>query len=130
MIEKVKEHIKEHKLAYSCAATGFAVAGITFLITRGISSQHIGRGTSVTANRGISVVADRSVVTSNVSFISSRRQGAPSWVVRCKETGQIFTSQRSTALEMGLSESELSKHLNGLLDHVRGFTFERICIAA
>ena len=130
MINEVKEHIKKHKVAYSCVVTGVGVAGFTCLLMRGVASQHIDRGISVVADRGISVIADRSVVTNNVSLISSRRQGAPSWVVRCVETGKIFTSQLGAATEMELPASEISKHLNGMLDHVRGYTFERICMAA
>ena len=128
-IEQIKEHFKRHKVLYSCIGTGIGVAGITCVIMRSRASQHIGRGTSVTANRGISVVAERSVVTSNVSFISSRRQGAPSWVVRCKETGHIAPSQLKMAVDMGLSASEISKQLTGAMDNVRGYHFERICLA-
>jgi hypothetical protein len=131
MKDKIKKHVKKYKVVYSCAATGIVVAGITSVIMRrNIMSQHIGRGISVTANRGISVVADRSAVTNSVSFISSRRQGAPSWVIRCVETGRIFTSQLSASTEMQLPASEISKHLNGVMDNVRGYTFERICMAA
>jgi hypothetical protein len=129
VFKNVKNHFERHKVAYSLGA-GVAVAGITCLIMRGVHSQHIGRGISVTADRGISVVADRSVVKDNVFLISARRQGAPSWVVRCLETGGIFSSQLSAAKEMNLPASELSQHLNGKMDHVRGFTFERICMAA
>jgi hypothetical protein len=128
-LEKVKEHIKRNKVAYSCLATGLITAGFTCVIVRGrASSQRIGRGTSVTANRGISVVADRSVVTSTVSFISSRRQGAPGWVVRCNETGDVFSSQLKAANAMNIPASEISKQLNGLMKNVRGYTFERICL--
>lgn len=129
-VVKIKTHLKENKTTYiSVVVTAVTVAGITMLIMRSIELQRISRGISVTANRGISVVADRSVVTNNVSLISSRRQGAPSWVVRCIETNEIFTSQREAARAMGLSEAELSQHLNGMMKHVRGWTFERIAMA-
>lgn len=65
-----------------------------------------------------------------VSYVSSERQGPPSWIVRCKETGDIFTSQKAASIEMGLSQAHISLHLNGKMDHVRGFTFERIAMAA
>jgi hypothetical protein len=125
-VEKIKNHVREHKVVY----ISIGIAGITTLIVRGVASQRIDRGISVVADRGISVIADRSVVTNNVSLISSRRQGAPSWVVRCKETGNIFASQREASEAMNLPASELSKHLNGVMDNVRGNTFERICMAA
>ena len=110
---------------------------------RSNASQRISLGIPETASRGIPVTGEnvainkasniligKSNVLNNVSYISANRQGPPSWVVRCIETGKIFTSQHLTALEMDLPENELSRHLNGALDHVRGFTFERICMAA
>jgi hypothetical protein len=66
----------------------------------------------------------------NVSFISANRQGPPSWVVRCLENNMICTSQQAMAQAMDLSSSELSKHLNGVLDTVQGYHFERVCMAA
>src|SRR5215475_3086037 len=124
----MKEHIKKYKVVYISAATGTAFAGITYLIMRNVDLS-ISRGISVTADRGISVVGKK-IELNNVSYISSNRKGSPSWVVRCLETDGIFSSQRSAALEMGLPESEVSKHLNGLMDNVRGYHFERICMAA
>lgn len=130
MNEKIKKHFIKHKETYIVGGCSILVAGFTCYMMRSVKSQRIDRGISVIAERGISVLADRSVVTNNVSLISSRRQGAPSWVVRCKETGQIFTSQLTAANEMHIPSSELSKHLNGQMEHVRGFHFERICMAA
>lgn len=128
IFDPIRAHVKQHKVAYSVGA-GVAIAGITCVIMRGVASQHISRGISVTADRGISVIG-KNVVMKNVSYISSNRMGAPSWVVRCLETGEIFSAQRTAALAMGLPESEVSKHLNGVMDNVRGFHFERICLAA
>ena len=65
-----------------------------------------------------------------VSYISADRQGPPSWVVRCLETGDVFTSQRAAALAMNLAQDHLSNHLNGTRDNVNGYHFERICMAA
>jgi hypothetical protein len=124
----IKEHISRHKVAYSFGS-GFIVAGITFCIMRGVASQPISRGIAVTAERGIAVLGKK-VVMNNVSYISAHRQGPPSWVVRCLETGHIFSSQNSAALEMGILKSDLSQHLNGVKDHANGFHFERICLAA
>jgi hypothetical protein len=125
----IKEHIKNHKEAYIIGALSFA--GITTLIMRGVAKQHIGTGISVTAGRSnnIVVAADRSVVH-NVSYILSRRKGSPSWVVRCIETGEIFSSQRKAAFSMGIHENELSQHLRGLKAKAGSNTFERICMAA
>jgi hypothetical protein len=129
MKEQIKEHFEKYKVWYIGAGACAVTAGITCVITRGVSSRCIGRGATVTAGRE-AIVAGKNIAMSNVSFISSDRQGPPSWVVRCKETGNIFTSQRSAAFEMDLNQSLISSHLNGTTDHVNGFHFERICMAA
>jgi hypothetical protein len=129
-LSKVKTHFRENKKVYLAGAGGAAFAGITCLIMRRVPLQSINRDTVVIAGRD-AVVARKKIVMKNVSYISSDRQGPPSWVVRCKETNDIFSSQRSAALEMGLSPAQLSQHLNGTRhSDVGGYTFERICMAA
>ena len=127
-LENAKQHIKDHQTAY-ILGTSVAVAGITCLIMRGVASQPIDSVIHGVAGPVIHGTRNK-VVMSNVSYISANRQGPPSWVVRCLETGKIFTSQHQTALKMELRESDLSRHLNGVLDHVDGYHFERICLAA
>ncbi|MET0786296.1 MAG: hypothetical protein ABWY25_06280 [Paenisporosarcina sp.] len=127
--DQVKAHVKRHEVVYSCVATGIVVATFTTIIMRGVASQHIRGAIGVPTQRTIGVLG-KNVVISNVSYISANRQGPPSWVVRCKETGNIFTSQAKAAFEMGLPKDHLSNHLNGARDNVGGFTFERICMAA
>lgn len=126
-VDDLKTHIRENKRRYLLGVLGFA--GITCLVMRGVASQPI--SSSVTGAAGSNVIgAGKKVVMRNVSFISSNRQGPPSWVVRCLDTGDIFTSQRSAALALGITETNLSKHLNGLQETAEGLSFERICMAA
>jgi hypothetical protein len=128
-LDQIETHVKKHQVAYLFGSQ-VVIAGFTFIIMRDVRSfGPIGRGISVTAERGISVLG-RKVEMNNVSYFYSNRQGPPSWVVRCLETNGVFSSQKSAALEMNLPASELSKHLNGIMDHVRGFHFERICMTA
>jgi hypothetical protein len=142
-LEKVKTHVKAHKVIYTSIGVGIVVAGFTYLITRDIDSRHISRGIPVTASRGIPVTGEsvginnvsQSLIGSNtvlnsVSYFAANRQGPPSWVVRCLENDMVCTSQHAIALAMDLPESEISRHLNGSIDNVRGFHFERICMAA
>jgi hypothetical protein len=136
--EGITNHVKRHKVAYSFGA-GVAVAGLTCLIMRGVYSQHIRGAVGVPAQGAVGVLGVSDVNIHPLSFFSKQnvvtvieanRQGPPSWVVRCKETLDIFPSQKAAAKEMGLSASHLSDHLSGGMDHVNGFTFERICMAA
>ena len=126
--EELKNHFEKNKVAYITGGI-CAAMGLTYLITRGAVVPHIDREVSVIAKHGIAVQG-KNVVMRNISYISSHRQGPPSWVVRCKETGEIFTSQNAAAAAMGISASNLSQHLNGVQEAVNGHTFERICLAA
>lgn len=125
--DDVVGHFRQHQFAYGLGL-GLGVAGLTFLATRRFSG--VGVGVPNEANkiiiRPFAFFSKQTVV----SVISADRSGPPSWVVRCKETGDVFSSQKSAALVMDLSQSELSKHLNGMMDHVRGYHFDRICMAA
>lgn len=141
-MSKITDHFEEHKKAYIIGGC-VVLAGFTCLIMRDKDvTQRIKRGIPVLAHRGIPVV-DESVsntprqtavfgktVMNNVSYISANRQGPPSWVVRCIETGEVFTSQAKAAIDLGVPPNELSRHLNGAIENVRGLTFERICMAA
>lgn len=128
-MNRIKTHFNNHKELYLGIGAGVAVAGFTCVVMRGVASRpdnSVIHGVVGPVIHG----TKHKVVMNNVSYFSSNRQGPPSWVVRCKETGDIFTSQHKTALAMGLRESDLSRHLNGILEHVDGFHFERICMAA
>lgn len=127
-MSKFKNHLTKHKWKYILGGT-IVVAGITMLITRHRLVPHIEYSSNVFAQDSINVLG-KNVVTNNVSFISSNRQGSPSWVVRCLETDQVFTSQNSAAKALNISASNLSQHLNGILEHADGLHFERICMAA
>ena len=129
--EKIKNHIKKHKVIYVCGTTAVVTAGITYLVVR---DRSIGDTIGVPAQNTIGVLGKRiklkDSTLNTVSYISADRQGPASWVVRCLETGEVFTSQKAAASEMGLAADHISRHLNGLRDHVNGYHFERICMAA
>jgi hypothetical protein len=105
------------------------------------NSQHI-RGDVIVPAQGDAIVLGKSVENSiiflgenkgtlnNVSYISANRPGPPSWVVRCLETDMLFTSQKKAALEMDITPSNISRHLNGLQETAEGYHFERICMDA
>ena len=130
---KIRKHLRKHKEAYIVGGVGLGLAYFTWYIMRDHSRLI---SSSVTGTAGHSVtVTGKSVEFKNntlnmVSYISAERSGPPSWVVRCIETGQVYTSQRAAALSMEISETNISKHLNGLQETAQGFTFERLCMAA
>jgi hypothetical protein len=127
--KKVKTHLEEHKLLYCCIGSAVAGAGIGVLWMKKNPSWPNTNDIKVKAGRD-AIVAGKNVMMKNVTFITANRQGPPSWVVRCIETGSIFPSQNNAASQMNLSAAHISEHLNGVRDHVNGYTFERICLAA
>ena len=71
--DQVKNHVQEHRIAYWTGSL-IVIAGITYLIMRNVSSQPI--SSSVTGTAGSSVTGTgKKVAISNISFISSNRQG-------------------------------------------------------
>jgi hypothetical protein len=98
---------------------------------RSVKSQpiNVSNVADVAQGSNVAVLGERAVMN-NVSFIAANRQGPPSWVIRCIETDEVFTSQRKASLKLGIPQDELSQQLNGIRDTVRGRTFERICLSA
>lgn len=121
IVGPIKEHVARHKTAYLIGSF-VVVAGITYLVVRKMTS-----GQDNVTVRSFNILSNHPSI---VTMIESNRQGPPSWVVRCLDTGEWFSSQRAAALANGIYESHLSQHLNGLQDHVNGLHFERVCIAA
>ena len=128
VFDPIKAHIGRHKVAYSFG-TGVAIAGITCVIMRGryAGVLRVPDGSERITIRPFTFLSNR---TNIITLIGRETQGPPSWVVRCKETGDIFISQLDAARTMNLSPSNLSSHLNGKYSDVSGFHFERICLAA
>jgi hypothetical protein len=117
-IEKVKNHFAENKAVYVAVGITASVSVILTLSVVGI------RGLIIT--KPIITVNGNGNTTTYAHVALSQRRGHPGYVIRCLETGKVFFSQRHAAAEMGLSQSTISKHLNGTLQSVDGFTFERI----
>lgn len=138
MSPKIKDHFKRHKTLYisiGCVAVGIGIAVLTGRIMKNLDQRDfivLPRRDFIVPDVKGSIVnyGPNNGIVGNVSYISANRQGPPSWVIRCLETGQLYTSQNSAAETMGLSKSNVSRHLNGLLETAEGYHFERICMAA
>lgn len=126
MFDKVKAHVKRNEKVY-LVGSFVVVSGVTFVLTRSlyVGVPSIPDGQDLVIVRAFSFLSKQKVVT----FVSQNRQGPPSWVVRCIETGEVFNSQRAAAFAKGINPSDLSQHLNGLHDNVKNLHFERICLA-
>jgi hypothetical protein len=137
---KIKEHFKKYKTVYIVVGTAVVTATITVIIMKKINIKTGMTGLALTGMTGLGESAS-SLVMENINnvginngiltqVINSYRQGGPAWVTRCLETGEVFSSQKSAALANNITESILSKHLNGLIENAKGLHFERICMAA
>lgn len=140
--QKVKEHVKKNKVAYSVAITTVVVAGFTYLITRDPKSV-LQRGADAVLQRGavspdqaktgtfIFASGGSSVTTGDITTnVHAGTRGHPGFLTRWIETGEVFKSQGAAARAAGETEALLSGHLNGKFDSVNGKHFERICMAA
>lgn len=115
-IEQAKQHFKRNKTVY--ISTGIAA-------TIGVA------GGFVLGNGGTQIVDSFKIVLVNwksphISQTTLIRRGHPGNIIKCIETGELFASQNRAADVMGISRSNLGKHLSGLRDNVGGFTFELI----
>lgn len=130
--EQFKQHLKEHKTEY---LTGIGFATITCLIMRG-RYEALATGGAY----GLET-ADTSVTMRPLSFFSSQGdnvvsvvvrngRGNPGYIVRNLDTGKFFSSQREAASAFGISETLLSKHINGKIPNAEGLQFERLPFAA
>jgi hypothetical protein len=117
--KKIRTHIEKNKNTYMGVAGGFIIGGVVF--------HHTPQVKSVVDAYKLQI---NSPTTNAVSVIAANRQGPPSWVTRNKTTGDTRQSQRAMARHDGVSETDLSKHLNGQRDNVSGMEYERICLAA
>lgn len=130
----MKKHFEENKKFYIGIACGVALAGITWLIVREryAAIAQLGRigpstAESSVAVRPLSFFSNRSPI---VTVVHSGDRGHPGFRVRNLETGEEFVSQTAAAKAFGISQSNLSNHLNGKYAHAEGLHFERITMAA
>ena len=125
MNEKFKEHWDKHKQTYITIGVGVVVGvGIYVLAKQKITNIKV----------DISGNTDSNPIGVNLGTlnytIEANRQGPPSWVIRCIETGDVFSSQNKAAEALGISSRDVSCQLNGIKQDINGLHFERICMAA
>jgi hypothetical protein len=93
-------------VTYTVGAVGIALTAVTFVVTRRVSMRHINATT---------MRIHKMTIKDSVFYIQTyaRKQGPPSYVIRCIETGEIFTSQAEACRQLDIDPSRLSRHLNG-----------------
>jgi hypothetical protein len=104
----VKKHVGEHKVAYSCAATGVVVAIVTVLVMRGRPSF------------SVSVAPVIAPVFNNNNSSSVNLGGYAHKLVQCDETKEIWPTVTDAAKAAGVATSVMSRCLNGHKEHIYG----------
>jgi hypothetical protein len=122
-----KKFIKKYWLPIT---VGVVCTTATYFVTRRITLRYLPiEGTSTFIHRA--VLKDNAMLYKVFNIYSAGfKHNGPSWMIRCDQTGALFRSQNSAANIMSLSKEQLSKHLNGGLSNVAGYTFTRIGIGA
>ena len=124
MLDKVKEHVGRHKVAYSLG-TIVVIAGVSYWVGVRTGSSFT---LSELSNKGTVVGINNKMNQTVVQLVD--RSGPPSWVIRCIETGEETLSQHEMASLHGLRVSDLRAHLNGYLDSVNDKHYVRLGLAA
>jgi hypothetical protein len=124
--KNVKNHFERHKVAYSFGA-GLVTMGVIGYVTKG----RLGVTFNTPIDSDTIIVRPIALFSKQiVTVVKADRQGPPSWIIECIETGEKTLSQRAMSDLKGLSQSKLSQHLNGAREHVEGLHFRRLAMAA
>jgi hypothetical protein len=126
VFKNVKNHFERHKVAYSFGA-GFVTMGFVGYVTKG----RLGVTFNTPIDSDTIIVRPIALFSKQiVTVVKANRQGPPSWIIECIETGEKALSQNAMAHLKGISRSELSNHLNGARESVNGLHYKRLAMAA
>ena len=121
-LDKVKEVIKNHWKPFT---VGAVLTTATFVVARQLGMRYFPTN---------SVRINKMTIKDSVLYFTTyeRKQGPPSYVVRCIETGQVFQSQADACRQLGINPARLSRHLNNHpgYESILGHTWDRAAIAA
>jgi hypothetical protein len=121
--DKVRKHIKRHKVAYAFSA-GVVATGVTFLVFRSVSSNS--SNGALTIMRPLFLFSNDNKMVNVIAVAARNGRGHPGYPVICTETGDFFWSQGGAALWAGVSDKLMSLHIRGKLPDVNDFHFERV----
>lgn len=115
-ITKIKNHVRDHKVAYISAGVGIVVgASIATIVLKKPDIQ--------VAPKIQQILSYKPTATLEVHI---EALGDPGNVIQDLTTGTIYASQGQAARELGLRASDISKHLAGKSDAVKGHRFVKL----
>lgn len=129
-IQKVKTHFRENKKTYIAFGGGIAFAAITMLLVRDrhAKTRGVSDGLDAVTVRPLSFLSNQK--NNIVTVIEREGRGHTGYIVRCLETGDIYTSQNQAANAMGIPASVVSGQITGKFPDADGYHFERLSSVA
>jgi hypothetical protein len=122
----VKQHVRNHKTAYTLGGATVVVAAVA------AGGYYYGVRTGANkavALQYVSIVGNENTVTQTFE-VYIEALGDPGNIVQefidGRPTNNFWASQNQAAKEVGAWASDMSKHLNGKIDHINGRTFKRV----
>ena len=137
--DKIKNHFKRNAGAYVTLVGVCVLAGITTVIMRERSTrvaEEFPLGVQRPPKNSHWEYSGSNFFSNSfnkdsfnvINVIEREGRGHPGYLTRCLETGLTYKTQAVAAREHGLSPTKMSNHLNGMLDHVGGYHFDRILV--
>jgi len=122
-IERIKKHIKDNKKVYIAGATGVA-AGVCGTLIYCLATGKFHK-TTIT-NQGVGTnLGITNVIQQTVSEYGNKL-GRPGNEVVDTQTWKCYKSQTLAAKAAGVSDTSMSRHLNGDYPNLDGRTFKRL----
>ena len=118
-LDKVKQHFKRNSKLYLGIGIG---TGVTIVCGVVFANTSTGKNYINCFN----VNWKSTFKPTTVIVTELERRGHPGYIIRCLETDKKYASQNHAAELLKINPSDLSKHLNGERDSVKGLTFERL----
>jgi len=121
--QNIRAHVERHKFAYG-VAVGVVITGTVAVVLGRSHIKHVRLMSAEIKMRPISVLSKQNVL----AVVYKGGPGHPGFPVWCIETGEGFVNQAAAARSANISNGIMSKHLNGVLPHVRDLHYERLSI--
>lgn len=130
-MDKVKLHFRKHKTKYLMGTSVVIVGGVSFYIGRKYQDKLSSIGmnvindispTNIAIGKDI-LIDNRTEITNNVTN-TVNMGGHVRKIVKRLSDNKLYSSVQEAAEDAGVSQSTMSNHLNGKLNHVRGEYYE------
>lgn len=126
MLNTVKDHVERHKTAYIIGGV-VVIVGAVYIVTRRRYDVRFNYAPSITEmSNKIKLTGNwKPEIHANLVKINVNDTGRPGYLVYSVDFDKYFPTQTKTAETFGISNSTLSRHLNGHIPDAKGFHFER-----